>query len=93
MPNAPRYVTRLTRALRDDLDKVGIRASVSRERVGGGTSLYRIWVVAPQFRRLRNSERQNLVWRTAEEVLSDEELRRISMILTLAPDELGAEDR
>ena len=48
---------------------------------------YRVTVVAPQFKALKHSERQSLVWRIAERVLSPNEQLRISMILTLTRDE------
>jgi hypothetical protein len=46
-------------------------------------------VVAAGFKKLWHSERQELVWRIANRALSRDEDLRISMILTLTPEELG----
>ncbi len=52
------------------------------------TRLYRVAVLAPKFKELKHSERQNLVWRITERAISPDEQMRISMILTLTPDEM-----
>jgi hypothetical protein len=83
---APDFVDQLKSGLVDELKKVGIDAEVGVESVPT-TRLYRVLVVAPKFKALKHSERQNLVWRIAERVLSPEEQLRISMILTLTKGE------
>ncbi len=83
--NAPPFMDRLESALIDALAANGIHAEVRAEPVPT-TRLYRVAVLAPKFKALKHSERQNLVWRT----LSPDELLRISMILTLTPDEVEA---
>ena len=83
----PLFLTRLAKALVDDLGANKIKAEVATEPVPT-TSLYRVTVVAPKFKALKHSERQNLVWRIAENTLSPDEQLRISMILTLTREEL-----
>ncbi len=75
-------------ALADELRTVGIDADVSVESVPT-TRLYRVLVLAPKFKALKHTERQNFVWRIAERVLAPDEQLRISMILTMTPDEAG----
>jgi hypothetical protein len=84
----PSFVATLKRAIINDLKSGGIKAKVEFEPVPT-TKLYRITVLAPQFEKLRHFERQNLVWRIAEKTLSPNEQLRVSMILTLTPQELG----
>jgi hypothetical protein len=83
---APEFVDELKDALVEGLDAVGIDAEVSVQAVPT-TRLYRVLVLAPKFKALKHSERQNLAWRIAERVLSPDEQLRISMILTLTRDE------
>lgn len=54
-----------------------------------GTNRYRIAIVWSGFPKRNVRKRQDSVWKIAEEVLGDEELLRISMILTLHPDEVN----
>ena len=84
---APAFLRRLETALVEGLKASGIAADVDSEHVPT-TKLHRVTVLAPKFRALRPTERQNLVWRIAEQTLSPDEQLRISMILTLTPDEL-----
>jgi hypothetical protein len=84
--NEPAFLARLKEALTDTLRANGIAAEVDTEPVPT-TRLYRVAVLAPKFKRLRHSERQDLVWRIAERALSPEEQMRVSMILTMTPDE------
>jgi len=46
-------------------------------------------VIAKKFKSMRPSERQDLVWRIADQVLVPDEQLLVSMILTLTPDELA----
>ena len=82
----PAFVTQLKKALVDGLKASGIRAKVHTEPVPT-TLLYRVTVVAPQFKAMKHSERQNLVWRIAERTLSPDDQLRVSMILTLTRNE------
>ena len=81
------FIHKLKEALADGLSAVGIDAEVTFEAVRM-TKLYRVLVVAKQFKHMRPSERQDLVWRIASSTLSPAEQLRISMILTLTPDEM-----
>ena len=82
----PAFLTQLKTALVAALKANKIKAEVYGDPVPT-TRLYRVTVVAPQFKALKHSERQSLVWRIAERALSPEDQLRISMILTLTPDE------
>lgn len=85
----PRNLERvLTEALASGLKKAGIDAEVSSELVPH-TKLRRFVVIAKNFKAMRPSERQDLVWRIANQVLVPDEQLLISMILTLTPDELA----
>jgi hypothetical protein len=86
LKRAPAFLTRLEKALVDDLKANKINAEVDTEPVPT-TLLYRVTVVAPKFKALKHSERQSLVWRIAEKALSPDEQLRISMILTLTREE------
>jgi len=83
----PPFLVRLKTALIRALAANDISAKVRTERVPT-TKLYRVAVLAPKFKEMKHSERQNLVWRIAERALSPEELLRVSMIFTLTPDEV-----
>ncbi|MCX7049876.1 MAG: hypothetical protein NTX50_30885 [Candidatus Sumerlaeota bacterium] len=85
----PKHIERvLTEALTTGLRKAGINAKVSSEPVPQ-TKLRRFMVIAPKFRAMRPSERQNLAWRIAGQVLTQDEQLLVSMILTLTRDELA----
>ncbi len=81
LKSPPDFVDKLKEALVRELRKSGITAKVTTEPVPA-TKLYRFLVVAPKFKNLMHSERQDLVWRIAEQAVP-RELMRISMILTL----------
>ena len=84
--NPPPFIEELRIALIRDLKKAGIKAQIHEEPVPT-TKLYRVTILAPQFKAMRHSERQNLVWRIAEKALSPDDQLRISMILTLSNEE------
>ena len=87
----PKNVERvLTEALENSLRKAGIDAVVSHEPVPH-TRLRRFTVIAKKFKGMRPSERQDLVWRIAGQVLEPDEQLLVSMILTLTSDELAGE--
>ena len=88
----PKWLTRLLKAIKDGLSDANIVVRVDAERVKG-TRLHRVYVIGDKLSALRPSERQNLVWRVAEQVLTPEEQLRISMIMTLTPEEAGYEKR
>ncbi len=81
------FLDRLETARTSSLGKNEITAKVDTEKVPT-TKLYRVMVLAPKFKALKHSERQNLVWRIADSALSPDEQLHISMILTLTPDEV-----
>lgn len=83
----PAFVDQLKTALIATLKASGIEAKVDVEPVPT-TQLYRVAVLAPKFKELKHSERQSLVWRIAEQAISADQQMRISMILTLTPDEI-----
>lgn len=83
----PAFVRALKSALSDELSRVGLRADVSIEQIAS-TKVYRIHVVAAQFKDFRHFERQDLVWRIAEQVLGPDDRLRISSIMTYTPTEL-----
>ena len=82
----PAFIGRLKKSLVDALKANGIVADIDVESVPT-TRLYRVAIRAAKFKQLKYSERQNLVWRIAERAISPDEQMRISMILTLTPDE------
>ena len=84
----PEFVSMLLEALQEGLKKGGIHADVESEAVPG-TKLHRVFVISPNFRNVRQGERQDLVWRIADETLPPEHKLRISMILTLTPAEMS----
>ncbi len=83
----PAYVKKLAEALQTGLKKAGIRAEIMTEPIRG-TRLQRVNVVAPQFQALRPSEREGLVWRIAQSVLTPKEQLLISRIYTVTRQEL-----
>jgi hypothetical protein len=88
--SSPAFLDRLKGALVTVLKANGIEATVDAEPVPT-TRLYRVAVLAPKFKNLKPSERQSLVWRITEHAISTDEQMRISMILTLTPDEASGE--
>jgi hypothetical protein len=82
------FQRRLAQRLVDGLKVGGIRAKVQSEPVPQ-TKLFRVNVIAPAFESLRPSERQDLVWRIVSQHFDSEDQLRISMILTLTPNELA----
>lgn len=83
---SPAFLALLKKALVAELKAKGIQAKVHSEPVPS-TRLHRVTVVAPQFKALKHSERQSIVWRIAEKALSPDDQLGISMILTLTRDE------
>jgi hypothetical protein len=75
-------------ALKDGLRALRIEADISSEPVRG-TTLIRFFAVAKKFKKMDYSERQMVVWRIVQEVLTPARLRRISMIMTLTPEEFA----
>ena len=86
LKNLPAFLDRLVMALVEGLKAGGIAAKVYVEPVPS-TKLHRLTVLAPKFAALRPSERQDLVWRIVDDILDREDQLKISMILTLTPDE------
>ncbi|MCX7014633.1 MAG: hypothetical protein NTW86_19125 [Candidatus Sumerlaeota bacterium] len=88
----PPFLANLKKSLIDVLKENGIVAEVDTEPVPT-TRMHRVYVLAPRFKAMRHSERQELVWRIAEKTLPTEDQFRISMILTLTPEEAGVKPR
>jgi hypothetical protein len=82
----PAFLSELLTALEEGLKQGGIRAQIDSEPVPG-TKLHRVFIISPNFRNVRQGERQDLVWRIADETLQPENKLRISMMLTLTPAE------
>ena len=81
------FPIKIRHALSSGLKKAGITATIAMEPVSA-TKLYRVLVKSKQFKSLRPSERQDLVWRIMGQNFNPDEQLRISMIVTLSPDEL-----
>ena len=79
---APRFVDRLTRALRETVHD----AEVAYERVRGDR--FRFSVVSDHFAEMGHPERQRIVWDVAERVLNKAELVNVAMIITMSAAEV-----
>jgi hypothetical protein len=88
MAKVAAFASRLHDRLIEGLRIAGIEARVDIERIQG-TKLHRVFVVADAFAKLRPSERQDLIWRIADQALTPEERLQISMIFTVTKDELA----
>jgi hypothetical protein len=84
----PEFIKRLQKALADKF--AGCKFDL--ERVSG-TNRYRLAVVWDGFAKSNVVKRQDQAWQIAERVLDAGQLLRISMILTLRPDELSVAGR
>lgn len=84
----PTFVQKLASQLRAQLAENGITAVVNCEPVTG-TKMFRFYVVSDGFANMIHSERQSVVWRIVDQVLAPSEAIKISMIMTLTPDECG----
>ena len=82
------FSERLRRTLLEGLKVAGIRAQVRIQKISG-TRLYRVSVIAPQFEKLRPSERQELTWRIIGQRFKPEDQLRISMIYTWSDNEFA----
>ena len=83
----PEFVLKLKDALAKNLRSVGIQRSKIEFESVPSTKLYRFVVLAKGFEDMGHTERQDLVWRIADRVLSKDEQLCISMILTMTSDE------
>lgn len=84
----PGPIQHLITALHDGLKKAGIKAIIDSEKVPQ-TKLHRILVLADQFEQVPPSERQSLVWRIAQNVLTFDQQLLVSGIWTLTSEEAG----
>lgn len=82
---APAYVPQLASALQAGLPG----AQIQHEMVWH--DCYRFIVVWDRFDNMDHPERQELVWDIADRALPKNELRKVSMILTLGMDDLPEE--
>ncbi|HZL36974.1 MAG TPA: hypothetical protein VFC78_16765 [Tepidisphaeraceae bacterium] len=78
----PVYVEQLSTALQSAFE--GAQVEVEHVR----TDRYRFIVVWPGFDPLGHPERQELVWDLADKTLVKEDLRKVTMILTMGLDDL-----
>lgn len=79
------------RARLNDAFKTALKARGGSEPAG--KNRHRFTVISPKFRGLTHLARQDLVWSIANDVLSDDELLKITVILPFAPEEVGGYDR
>ena len=78
----PHFVAPLEAALQSQLPGAAVtHEQVRRER-------YRFIVVSEEFGRMDHPERQQLVWKIAEEVVPKADLWNVAMIITMAPAEV-----
>jgi hypothetical protein len=88
-PSGVVVVRKLAAAIKRVFGDLRLKVEVSSEVVPG-TKLRRVYVVAPSFRRMEFMERQNFIWRIANNALTPRELMMITMILTLTPQDVTA---
>ncbi len=87
-PRITAFGQRLKEVLLEGLNAAGIPCAVEIERIQG-TKLHRVTLVSRKFSRLQPSERQDLVWRIISRSFKAEEQFRISIVRTLAHDDLN----
>jgi hypothetical protein len=87
--NRQDFQKRLRNVLAKGLAEAGIQATIRTEAIPQ-TKLTRVQIISPTFKQLRHSERQDLVWRIIGQHLTPSEQLHISMIMTLASQELHA---
>ena len=80
--------TRLREVLVRGLNEVGITAEIETEPIRG-TRLCRALVISPQFEDMWLSERQAVVWDIIGRSFPVEDQIRISIVVTLTPEETG----
>lgn len=88
MTDIPVFVQTLRDALVARLGDVGLQCEVEYEPVQG-TKMYRFFVYSDGFAEMGYTERQSLIWRITENALPPHDAIKVSMILTLTPDEVG----
>lgn len=88
MTDTPTFVQTLADALVRNLKDAGIDCEVRQEPVQG-TKMYRFFVVAEGFKAMQHSERQTVVWRIVDKSLQPSDAVKVSMIMTLTPEEFG----
>lgn len=74
-------------ALKDYLRSLGVTTLLVRSEVVTHTNFRRFLVVAQKFASMRYQDRQEVVWRIARTVLTQEEQLLVSMIVTVTPRE------
>lgn len=88
MTDTPTFVQTLTDTLERNLREAGIDCKVRQEPVQG-TKMYRFFVVAEGFKQMQHSERQTVVWRIVDKAIQPSDAVKVSMIMTLTPEEFG----
>lgn len=84
-PNA--FKEQVCQALKEGLKTAGIRSAQVRSEPIPHTKMHRFFVFAKGFENLRPSERQDLVWRAVNREIPRDDQLRISMVLTMTPEE------
>src|SRR5690349_21798314 len=81
---------RVVSALKSGLKTAGFTVTAIQTEPIKGTKLFRVTLIAKGFEKIWHTERQDLVWRILQHVITPEEQLHISMVLTLAPTEATA---
>ncbi|MEK6832975.1 MAG: hypothetical protein AABY32_02915 [Nanoarchaeota archaeon] len=81
-----KIINQVKDALYNGLLSAGIESKIKSEKIKN-LNLYRIIVMAPKFKKLDYSERQHLVWRIADRILTDDNYLLVCSIFTLTEEE------
>jgi acid stress-induced BolA-like protein IbaG/YrbA len=81
----PSYVERLIKALKRKLPRSHIHSEFVR------ADRYRFVVINKKFDDMDHPDRQHIVWDIADDALPKEDLRKVTMILTVAPSEISGD--
>lgn len=79
-------------SIKTDLKDIGIRSVQIHWQPVKGTELHRFLVISPDFSKVRNAERQELVWRVVEKSLPKEQYLQVLSMLTLTVKEASELD-
>jgi hypothetical protein len=82
------FARRVVAALRKGLATAGVAIDEVETEPIRGTRLIRVTLLSRGFEHVNPLERQTLVWRILNQVLTPEERLQLIMVLTLTPSEL-----
>ena len=86
-PSGDALARKAGQALKDGLAVGGIADAKITSEVVRGTRYVRLFVTSKKLGKLGHAERQTVVWRIVDQALDADDRARISMILTLTPEE------